>query len=105
MAITILYLGDRVFSRHSMEIFLQWLDELDDLVFAAFSIWLRLRRLCLAVAMIAAIALHAAPRLGIQPGVEFALAEISLAALAVWAFVAALSASAERTRRSTAISA
>lgn len=88
-----------------MEIVLQWLDELDDLVFAAFLIWLRLRRFCLAVAMITAVSLHAAPRLGVQPGVEFALAEISLGSLAVWAFVAALSASADRTRRSTAISA
>lgn len=88
-----------------MEIILQWLDELDDLVFAAFSIWLRLRRICLAVATFAAIALHAVPRLGVQPGVEFVLAEISLVSLAVWAFVAALSASEDRIRRSTAISA
>ena len=88
-----------------MEIVLQWLDELDDLVFAAFSIWVRLRRICLAVATISAIALHAVPRLGNQPGVEFALAEISLASLAVWAILATLSARADLTRRSTAVSA
>jgi len=88
-----------------MEIVLQWLDELDDLVFAAFSIWLRLRRFCLLVAMIAAIAVHVVPRFGVPPGVEFVLAEISLVSLAAWALVAALSASADRTRRSTAISA
>jgi len=88
-----------------MEIVLQWLDELDDLVFAGFAIWSRLRRICLAVALLAALALHVLPFFGADFSVEFVLAEASLAALAAWAMVGALSASADRNRRLPAIKA
>lgn len=88
-----------------MEIVLQWLDELDDLVFAGFAIWLRLRRFCLSVALTAAVALHVLPLFGTPIVVEFALAEASLFALAAWALVAALSASADRGVQSVSINA
>lgn len=83
-----------------MEIVLQWLDELDDLVFAGFSLWRRLRRLCLAVALGAALAVHALPGLGIGADTTFASLQVSIMALAGWAIVAAVSRSADRSARS-----
>jgi hypothetical protein len=88
-----------------MEIVLQWLDELDDLVFAGFSIWSRIRRFCLAVAMIAAAGLHVLPLLGFAIDVKFALIEISLVSLAAWAIVAALSARADRSGQAPSVNA
>jgi hypothetical protein len=85
-----------------MEIVLLWLDELDDLVFAGFSLWLRLRRLCLGVALVAALALHALPTLGIAAGDAVALLDVSLIALAGWVLVAGLSARIEQSHRSVA---
>lgn len=85
-----------------MEVVLQWLDELDDLVFAGFSIWGRLRRLFLAIALVAAVTIHAIPRLGISGDAMLALLIVSLAALAAWGVVAIVSAAAERGARSIA---
>ena len=85
-----------------MEVVLQWLDELDDLVFAGFSIWGRLRRFFLAIALIAALAIHAIPRLGISGDAILALVIVSLAALGGWCVVATVSATAERGARTTA---
>jgi hypothetical protein len=84
-----------------MEVVLQWLDELDDLVFAGFSIWGRLRGFLLAIALGAALAIHAIPRLGIPNEVVLALVFVSLAALAAWGVLATVSASAERRARVT----
>jgi hypothetical protein len=88
-----------------MEIVLQWLDELDDLVFAAFSVWSRLRRVCLAMALIAAAALHVFPMLGLAIDAEIALVEVSLISLGIWAIVGALSARADRSGRSPPVNA
>ena len=79
-----------------MEIVLQWLDELDDLVFAGFSLWQGLRRFCLLVASIAALGLHALPPLGVSVERVVALLDVAMFALAVWIVFAALSAGAER---------
>ena len=46
-----------------MEILLQWLDELDDLIFAGFALWQRLSQLCLRVALVATLGLVAVSRL------------------------------------------
>jgi hypothetical protein len=79
-----------------MEIVLLWLDELDDLIFAGFSLWLRLRKLCLGVALAAALGLHALPTLGIAADGGAALLDVSLLALAAWMLIAALSARIEQ---------
>jgi hypothetical protein len=88
-----------------MEIVLQWLDELDDLVFAAFSIWSRLRRFCLAVALIAATAIHVLPLLDLAIQAEFVLAQVSLASLAIWAISGTLLARADRSGKLPAVNA
>ena len=79
-----------------MEIVLQWLDELDDLVFTAFSIWPRLRRLCLAIALIAATGLHVFPLLGLAITADVLLVEVSLAALGIWAIVGIVAVQADK---------
>lgn len=85
-----------------MEVVLQWLDELDDLVFAGFSIWGRLRRLCLAIALGAALALLALPKLNIPVEPMPGLASVSLAGLVAWAGIATLCAIVERNARTYA---
>jgi hypothetical protein len=85
-----------------MEVVLQWLDEIDDLVFAGFSIWGRLRRLCLAIALAAAVALHVVPGQGILAEPVPGLLSVSLAALAAWGGVATISVLAERAARAPA---
>jgi hypothetical protein len=85
-----------------MEVVLQWLDELDDLVFAGFSIWGRLRRLCLAIALATAVALHVIPGQDILAEPAPGLLSVSLAALAAWGGVAALTVLAERAARACA---
>ncbi len=85
-----------------MEILLQWLDELDDLVFAGLTLWRRLRRLCLAVALGAALGLHLLPPLGVAgPGV-LSLLDVALLALVVWTLAAAVAAAAEASGHSMA---
>lgn len=79
-----------------MEFVLQWLDELDDFVFTAFSIWPRLRRLCLTIALIAAGGLHVLPLLGLWNGADLILLEVSLASLAIWAIVGTLAMRADQ---------
>lgn len=78
-----------------MEIVLQWLDEIDDLVFSAFSIWPRFRRIFLVIALIAATGLHVFPLLGLAVGADFLLLEVSLASLAIWIVVGSVAARAD----------
>lgn len=85
-----------------MEILLLWLDEFDDLIFAGFSLWRRLRRACLGVALMAALALHALPRLGFSSASLWTLLDVALAALAIWGLIALVSAAAARSRHSMA---
>jgi hypothetical protein len=82
--------GDCTFITVDMEVVLLWLDELDDIVFAGFSLWLRLRRSCLAIAMAAALALHVLPRFGFFFDQLMGLLYLSLASIAGWFFVAAV---------------
>ena len=42
-----------------MEVMLQWLDDLEDLIFAVPLVWERLRRRLLNVGLVAAVGLHA----------------------------------------------
>jgi len=83
-----------------MEIVLQWLDELDDLAFAGFSLWRRVRRFCLGVALIAALALLAGLRLGLGTPAVIVLLAVSIYALATWIVVAILSVGGDRSAQS-----
>lgn len=85
-----------------MEVVLQWLDELDDLVFAGIAIWRRARRVCLAIASIAAAALHLLPRFGLSADEIVMLLDVSLGALACWLLFGAISAGVARSRHSRA---
>jgi hypothetical protein len=85
-----------------MEIVLQWLDELDDLIFAGLLLWQRLRRLSLVVALSAALSVHALPHLGIGAVPAFTLLNISLVALATWMIFAAVAETAASSRHSLA---
>lgn len=86
-----------------MEIVLQWLDDLDDFVFTAFAIWPRIRRFCLAIALIASAGLHVFPLLGLAIGADVILLEVSLVALAIWAIVGTVAARADRSGRLSAV--
>lgn len=88
-----------------MEIVLQWLDELDDLVFAGIAVWRRARRVCLVIASIAAAGLHLLPRFGVSVDEIVTLLDVSVAALAFWLLFGAVSAGAARSRHSLARSA
>lgn len=79
-----------------MEIVLQWLDELDDLVFSAFFLWHKLRVVSLPIALTAAVGLHAVPWLGIPFVEPDLLVCIALSALAVWAVAGTVATRAER---------
>lgn len=82
-----------------MEVVLQWLDELDDLVFAGLTFWQGLRRLCLLVAAIAAVGLHALPLLGIAVERVVPLLDLALIALVIWMIFAVISAGAQHSWR------
>lgn len=85
-----------------MEVVLQWIDEIDDLVFAGFSLWQRLRRLCLAIALTAALGLHALPGLGATLGSVTPLLDIALIAVGVWVLLVMISIRAEDSWRAVA---
>jgi hypothetical protein len=85
-----------------MEIVLQWFDEIDDLVFAGFSFWRRLRHFSLLVGLTAALGLYALHWLGIAGQSALALLDIAVLALAVWMLAAALSVATRLGRRTPA---
>lgn len=85
-----------------MEVVLQWLDELDDLVFAGFSLWRRIRHCCLVVALAAAVSLHVLPGFGASPGSVMPLLDTSLVALAIWIVLVAVTIQAENSWRTVA---
>ncbi|HEX5045937.1 MAG TPA: hypothetical protein VFX89_02360 [Gammaproteobacteria bacterium] len=84
-----------------MEVVLQWLDELDDCLFAGALLWERLRRGALKVGLSAAFALAgcelfaASMRAGWVP----ALAAVSLASVGLWLVAAAVDLRNRRTFR------
>lgn len=82
-----------------MEVLLQWLDELDDLLFVAFVTWRRACRLGLGFGLAAALAL--VPRFGPELEAHWvvALSVIALASVLAWT-TAALSFAAKPLHRS-----
>lgn len=83
-----------------MEVVLQWLDELDDLVFAGLTLWQRLRRLCLGIAVTAAAGLLAVPVFDIPSIGAPVFAVVTLVALASWTLFAAIGSGAAHSRHS-----
>jgi hypothetical protein len=75
-----------------MEIVLQWLDDIDDLVFAGLFRWTLLRSLCLAAALAAAVGTPALLQLGIASDSALVLLKASLGFLIAWACVGSVSA-------------
>jgi len=85
-----------------MEIVLQWLDELDDLVFAGVALWQRLRLASLGTALAAAISLHLLPPLGFA-GVATIVALYAIGfSLGAWMILAMISARADRSWQAVA---
>lgn len=85
-----------------MEILLQWLDELDDLVFVVMSIWLGLRRFFLSVAFTTAVAIHVLLRFGVADDSVLTLLPVSLLAISAWGIATVLASGADRSARSAA---
>lgn len=67
-----------------MEVVIQWLDEVDDWVFAAAFLWRGLRRLCLGFGFLAAIALLVAASRPEAAALWPAFAAIAVLSIAVW---------------------
>jgi hypothetical protein len=69
-----------------MEVVLQWLDELDDCLFAGALLWERLRRGALQVGLSAAVALAGCELFaaGVRAGWVPALAAVALASVGLW---------------------
>ena len=76
----------------AMEIVLQWLDDIDDLVFAGLFKWTLLRSLCLSAALAGAVGTPALVQLGVAPDIVLTLLNVSFAFLIAWAFVGSVSA-------------
>ena len=76
----------------AMEIVLQWLDDIDDLVFAGLFKWTTLRSFCLSAALAAAVGAPALLQLGVASDSALTLLNVSLAFLIAWAFVGSVSA-------------
>jgi hypothetical protein len=74
-----------------MEVVLQWLDDLDDCLFAGALLWERLRRGALKLGLAAAFALAGCELFaaGVRAGWVPALAAVALACVGLW-FVAAV---------------
>jgi len=79
-----------------MEVVLQWLDELDDLVFAGLLCADRLRPSCLAVGFVAALLLLGATLWHASPGILVALANVAVASVIAWSLVSLLGLHLER---------
>jgi hypothetical protein len=67
-----------------MEVVLLWLDDLDDVTFVLVSLWARLRRICLAVGLLAAFVLVACELSMAGTYWSLALAAIACASVALW---------------------
>lgn len=75
-----------------MEIVVQWLDDVDDLVFAGLFKWTLLRSLCLSAALAVAVGTPALLQLGVASDNVLTLLNVSLAFLIAWAFIGSVSA-------------
>ncbi|HEY5568802.1 MAG TPA: hypothetical protein VIM81_16360 [Gammaproteobacteria bacterium] len=67
-----------------MEITAQWLDELEDLVFAVALLWEPLRRILLQIGLVAAITSHLSRSGSDVPAYAPILAGVAAGAVAVW---------------------
>ena len=87
-----------------MEVVLLWIDDLDDLVFLFVSSWMRLRRVCLQVGLLAAFLL-AGVELYTSSAVTWTpmLAVVAGASVALWTAGAMLFAVARRTHSMPAL--
>jgi predicted tellurium resistance membrane protein TerC len=81
-----------------VEVFLLWLDEVDDVAFVLASLCHRLRRLCLQVGLLAALTLVGVELALEAPRSAEALASIAGASVALW-FLVALAFLAQRLDR------
>ena len=85
-----------------MEIFAQWLDDLDDLVFALALVWEKARVFCLRLGLLAALLLVNAVLASMPVAMAVALAYVSAASVLLWvcgSFGARLYARREQFRR------
>ena len=71
-----------------MEVFLLWLDELDDIVFVLAPLSYRLRHRCLQVGLASALSLEAVELVAEAPRWASAFASIAGASVALWLLVA-----------------
>lgn len=83
-----------------MEIVLQWLDEVDDLIFAGFSFWPRVRHVCLSVAALAAVSLLAFSSFDRLPIPSATLVGVAVGALLTWGLLALIGKGAASSRHS-----
>lgn len=70
-----------------MEVVLQWLDDVEDLVFAAAFLWRGLRRLCLGLGMLAALAVGASISWLDTAALATAFAVVALLSVSAWILV------------------
>ena len=71
-----------------MEIFLLWLDELDDVVFVLASLSYRLRQRCLQIGLTSALTLVGVELVVVAPKWAVALAAVAGASVSLWFLVA-----------------
>ena len=81
-----------------MEVVLQWLDDLDDLVFGLALLWEPLRRRVLLIGLAAALLLGAAPIGPILRLSDAALAVTALGSVLLWLIALLLGAATRRAR-------
>ena len=67
-----------------MEIFAQWLDDLDDLIFALALAWEKVRLRCLESGLLAALLIVSAALVRLPPLVTMVLAYLAAASVALW---------------------
>ena len=72
-----------------MEIFLQWLDDLDDLIFAGILVWRRTCRICLGIGWLAAMSLFVDSMIMVLRTEWFiSLSIIAISSVIVWSVAA-----------------
>ena len=70
-----------------MEVILQWLDELDDLIYSGVLLWERMRGACLWLGLLASLGLHAAARWDLPFGHLVLLINVSVFSVVAWSTI------------------
>jgi len=70
-----------------MEVILQWLDELDDLIYSGVALWERLRAGCLWLGLLASLGVHAAARWNLPFGQLVLLINVSVFSIVTWSTI------------------